>query len=91
MDYPGIVLSLLAVMYVLVFLTVFPDNQVCIFHSVGRFSCGLGRPTIARNRIFGVLVKKLGGSLTPTDMLPVTGVVSCIQMETHVKPTEADL
>ena len=37
-DYLGIVLSLLAVTYKLVLLTVLPGKQVCILHLVERFS-----------------------------------------------------
>ena len=46
---------------------------------------------MAHNFIFGLLGKKLGGSLTPIDMVLLTGLVPWIQMETQVKPTEADL
>ena len=62
-----------------------------IFHSLGRFSCRLGRPTESHNFIFGILREKVGGYLTPIAMVPVTGMVSWIQLEKQLKPMEADL
>ncbi len=37
------------------FLTILPDHQVCLMHSLGRHSSGLGRQTAAHNRFFGLL------------------------------------
>ena len=77
-DYTGIVLPIFATADGLVFLTVFPGKQLCIVHSVRRFNCGLVRPIADHNCIFGILGEKLGGSLPPIYMVPVTGLVPCI-------------
>ena len=90
-DYPGIISSLLSAADGLVFLTVLQGNQVCIVHSVGRFSCGLGRPTAAHNCIFGLMVEKVGGSLPPIAMVPTAWLVQWIQLETQIKMMEVDL
>ena len=42
-DYPVIVVSILATADGMVFLKVIAGNQVCPVHSVGRFRCGLGK------------------------------------------------
>ena len=56
-----------------------------------RFSCRLGRLTAAHNCIFGLLGEKVGVSLPPIAMVPEARLVLWIQLETQVKPTEADL
>ena len=81
----------LAAADVLVFLKVLSSNHVCIVHLLGRFSCRLGRPTESHNCIFGILGDKVGGNLNPIDMVPVTGMLSWIQLEKQVNPMEADL
>ena len=90
-DYPGIISSLLSAADRIVFLKVLQGNQVCIGQSVGRFSCGLGRPTAAHNRIFGLMGEKVGGSLPPIAMVPTAGLVQWIQLETQIKTMETDL
>ena len=37
------------------FLTILPDSQICLVHSLGKHTSGLGRPTPGHNRIFGLL------------------------------------
>jgi hypothetical protein len=59
-NYNRIVMSLLATADGMVFLTILTGNQVCPIHLLGRFSCGLGRPTQSHNRIFGLLGEKVG-------------------------------
>jgi hypothetical protein len=46
------------------FLTVLAGNQVVLVHSLGLFSSGLGRPTPAHNRIFGLLGEKVARPAT---------------------------
>ena len=89
--YPVIFLSILSVVDVLLFLMFLQRNQVCIVHSLDRFSCGLGRPKSARNRILGLLGDKVGGSLPPILMVPASGLVQWIQLETQINLAEADL
>ena len=60
-------------------------------HLVGRFSFRLGRLTTAHNFVFGLLVENVGGSLPPIAMVPSVELVTWIQLERQVNPTEADL
>jgi hypothetical protein len=59
-DYPSIQTTILNLSDWLGFLTVLAGNQVVLVHSLGLFSSGLGRPTSAHNRMFGLLGKKIG-------------------------------
>ena len=54
-DYPIIPTAILNSSDRMGFLTVLPDNQVVLVHSLGLFSSGLGRATPAHNRIFGLI------------------------------------
>ena len=90
-DFSGIILSLLLAADGLVFLTVLQGNQVCIVHSVGRFSCRLGRPTAACSCICGLLEEKLGGSLPQIVLVTAAGLVQCIQLETQINLTKVNL
>ena len=49
------------------------------------------RPTAVHNCIFMILGENLGVSLLPISMVPVSGLVPWIQLETQVNPKEADL
>jgi hypothetical protein len=90
-DYTAIVTSLLASSDGLVFLTVLTGNQVCPVHSIGRFSCGLGKHTPSHNRIFALLGEKVGESLPPIAMVPAAGLAPWFQIEEANQPTMADL
>jgi hypothetical protein len=90
-DYNTIVTSLLATADGLVFLTVLTGNLVCPVHSLGRFSCGLGRHTPSHNRIFGLLGEKIGESLPPVAMVPAAGLAPWFQLEEKHQPTTEDI
>jgi hypothetical protein len=90
-DYSTIVTSLLAASDGMVFLTLLSGNQVCPVHSLGRFSCGLGKHTPSHNRIFGLLGEKIGEALPPVAMVPAAGLAPWFQIEDRHQPTTADL
>jgi hypothetical protein len=90
-DFNALVSSLLTTADGMVFLTVLTGNQVVPVHSIGKFSCGLGRQTLSHNRIFGLLGEKVGESLPPIAMVPAAGLVPWFQMEERHQPTTADL
>jgi hypothetical protein len=90
-DYPAIVSSLLATADGMVFLTVLTGDQVCPVHSLGKFSCGLGKHTPLHNRIFGLLGEKVGESLPPIAMVPAAGLVPWFQLEERHQPSTEDL
>ena len=46
---------------------------------------------MSHNRNFGMMGDKIGGSLPPIAIMPVTGLVPWIQLETQVKPREVEL
>ncbi len=60
------------------FLTVLSGNQVVLVHSLGLFSVGLGRPTPAHNRMFGLLGEKVGTGPPPIVMAPSAGLAPWI-------------
>jgi hypothetical protein len=90
-DYPAIVSSLLATADGMVFLTVLTGDQLCPVHSLGKFSCGLGKHTPSHNRIFGLLGEKAGESLPPIAMVPAAGLVPWFQLEERHQPSTEDL
>ena len=75
----------------LCFLTILAGNQVCVIHSLGRFSSGLGRNTPANHRIFGLLGEKVGEQLPPTVMVPSAGLIPWLTPQNYHQPTDADL
>jgi hypothetical protein len=92
-DYNAIVLtSLLAASDGMVFLTVLARNEVCPVHSIGRFTCRLGKHTPLHNRIFGLLGEKVEESLPPVAMVPAGGLAPWLQIEDHRhQPATTDL
>jgi hypothetical protein len=90
-DYNALISLLLTTADGMVFLTVLTGNQVVPVHSIGRFSCGLGKQTLSHNRIFGLLGEKVGESLPPIAMVPAAGLVPWFQLEARRQPTTADL
>ena len=73
------------------FLTVLSDNQVVLVHLLGLFSVGLGCPTPAHNRMFGLLGKKIGTGLPPIVMAPLAGLAPWIKIQARHQPSEASL
>jgi hypothetical protein len=73
------------------FLTILPDNQICLVHSLGKHSSGLGRPTSANNRIFGLLGEKVGDQLPPLIMAPSVGLIPWLKIQELKQPTMEDL
>jgi hypothetical protein len=73
------------------FLTVLPDHQVCLVHSLGKHSSGLGRPTSAHNRIFGLLGEKIKDQLPPLVMVPSAGLLPWLKIQNVHQPTPEDL
>jgi hypothetical protein len=73
------------------FLTVLPDHQVCLVHSLGKHSSGLGRPTPAHNRIFGLLGEKIEDQLPPLVMVPSAGLLPWLKIQNMHQPTPEDL
>jgi hypothetical protein len=73
------------------FLTVLAGNQVVLVHSLGLFSSGLGRPTPAHNRMFGLLGEKVGSDLPPIVMVPSAGLVPWIKVQTRYQPDDDEL
>jgi hypothetical protein len=73
------------------FLTVLAGNQVVLVHSLGLFSSGLGRPTPAHNRIFGLLGEKIGTELPPIVMAPTPGLVPWLRIQNRYEPTLAQM
>jgi hypothetical protein len=73
------------------FLTILPDHQVCLIHSLGRHSSGLGRQTAAHNRFFGLLGEKVGDQLPPVVMAPSLGLVPWLKIQDVHQPAIADL
>jgi hypothetical protein len=73
------------------FLTILPDHQVCLIHSLGRHSSGLGRQTAAHNRFFGLLGEKVGDQLPPVVMAPSGGLLLWLKVQEVYQPAEADL
>jgi hypothetical protein len=57
------------------FLTVLSGNQVILVHSLSLFSSGLGHPTSAHNRMFGLLGKRIGTERLPIVMVPSAGLI----------------
>jgi hypothetical protein len=90
-DYTAIQTAILNSSEWMGFLTVLPGNQVALVHSLGVFSSGLGRPTPAHNRIFGLLGEKIGASLPPIVMAPSVGLVPWLKIQTRYEPTEDSL
>jgi hypothetical protein len=73
------------------FLTVLAGNQVVLVHSLGLFSSGLGQPTPAHNRVFGLLGEKVGTNLPPIVMVPSAGLVPWLKVQTRYQPKDVDL
>jgi hypothetical protein len=90
-DYPAIQTNILNASDWMDFLTVLAGNQVVLIHSLGLFSVGLGRPTPAHNRMFGLLGEKVGTGLPPIVMAPEAGLVPWISIQTRHQPSEASL
>jgi hypothetical protein len=68
------------------FLTVIAGNQVVLVHSLGLYSSGLGRPTAAHNRIFGLIGERVGTDLPPIVMVPSAGLVPWIKVQSRYQP-----
>ena len=90
-DYPTISTAILNSSDWMGFLTVLPNNQVVLVHSLGLFSSGLGRATPAHNRIFGLIGERVGTGLPPIVMVPSAGLVPWIKIQTHPEPTKEAL
>jgi hypothetical protein len=73
------------------FLTILPDNQVCIIHSLGRHYSGLGKQTQEHNRFYRLLGEKVGDQLPPLVMVPSTGLIPWLKMQDLTPPTEDSL
>jgi hypothetical protein len=73
------------------FLTVLPDHQVCLVHSLGKHSSGLGRPASAHNRIFGLLGEKVEDQLPPLVMVPSAGLLPWLKIQNVHQRTPEDL
>jgi hypothetical protein len=86
-DYPSIQATILSSGDWYGFLTVLPDNQVCLVHSLGKHSSGLGRPTLANNRVFGLLGEKVEDQLPPLIMAPAVGLTPWIRVQELNQPT----
>jgi hypothetical protein len=86
-DYGAIQMALLNSTEWMGFLTILAGNQVVLVHSLGFFSGGLGRPTPAHNRIFGLLGEKIGTELPPIVMAPSPGLVPWIKVQNMYEPT----
>jgi hypothetical protein len=63
------------------FLTILPDHQVCLIHSLGQHSSGLGRQTSAHNRFFGLLGANVGDQLPPVVMAPSPGLAPWLKVK----------
>jgi hypothetical protein len=90
-DYPAIQTNILNSSDWMGFLTVLAGNQVVLVHSLGLFSVGLGRPTPAHNRMFGLLGEQVGTGLPPIVMAPEAGLAPWISIRTRHQPSEASL
>jgi hypothetical protein len=90
-DYTATKAALLTSTSQLCFLTILAGNQVCVVHSLGRFSSGLGRSTPANNHIFALLGEKFGDQLPPTVMVNSAGLVPWLSLHNHHQPTDGDL
>jgi hypothetical protein len=90
-DYPAIQTNILNSSDWIGFLTVIAGSQVVLVHSLGLFSVGLGRPTPAHNRMFGLLGEKVGTGLPPIVMALEGGLASWISIQTRHQPLEASL
>jgi hypothetical protein len=90
-DYAAIQVTILNSSDWVGFITVLPGNQVVLVHSLGLFSSGLGRPTPAHNRIFGLLGEKVGIGLPPIVMVPSAGLVPWLKVQTRFQPTDVEL
>jgi hypothetical protein len=75
----------------IVFLMMLAGNQVCVVHSLGQFSSGLGGNTPGNNRIFAFLGEKMGNQLPPIVMVPSTGLIPWLAIRNHHKPRDGDL
>jgi hypothetical protein len=73
------------------FLTILPDHEVCLIHSLGRHCSGLGKQTAAHNRFYGLLGEKVGDQLPPLVMAPSTGLVPWLKVQDKSRPTREDV
>jgi hypothetical protein len=73
------------------FLSILPDHQVCLIHSLGQHSSGLGRQTAAHNRFFGLLGDKVYDQLPPLVMAPPTGLAPWLRVKDVHRPVLVDL
>jgi hypothetical protein len=90
-DYPGIQTTILSSSDWMGFLTVLSGNQVVLVHSLGLFSSGLGSPTPAHNRIFGLIGERVGSDLPPIVMAPSPGLVPWLKIQTCYRPGTEEL
>jgi hypothetical protein len=90
-DYNAIQSTILNTAEWMGFLTVLADDQVVLVHSLGLFSSGLGRPTPAHNRMFGLIGERIGGELPPVIMVPATGLVPWLRVQNQPEPSKAAL
>jgi hypothetical protein len=72
----------------LTFLTIMKDSRVCLMHSIGKCSLGLGRPTPAHRRVFGLIGEKVGAELPPAVMAPSSGLKDWIRAQEIREPTD---
>jgi hypothetical protein len=71
------------------FLTIMKDHRVCLLlHSIRKYSSGLGKPTPARRRIFGLIGEKIGTELPPAVMAPSVGLKDWIKTQDLYEPTD---
>jgi hypothetical protein len=90
-DYPGIQTTIVNSSDWMGFLTVLSGNQVVIVHSLGLFSSGLGSPTRAHNRIFGLVGERVGSDMPPNVMAPSPGLVPWLKIQACYRPDTEEL
>jgi hypothetical protein len=73
------------------FLMVLPGNQLVLVHLLGLFSTGLGGPTPAHNRMFGLLGKKVGTDLPPIVMVPSACLIPWLRIQSRYQPRDNNL
>jgi hypothetical protein len=88
-DYAIIEDSILSSCRNLSFLTIMKDHRVGLLHSIGKYSSGLGKPTPAHRRIFGLIGEKIGTELPPSVMAPSSGLKDWIKTQDLYEPTDA--
>jgi hypothetical protein len=64
---------------------------VVLVHSLGLFSSGLGSPTLAHNRIFGLVGERVGSDLPPIVMAPSPGLVPWLKIQARYRPDTEEL